>query len=993
MTRLLLRLALVALLAPTALAGQSSADGTLAGVVVDSASLPIAQAIIEVRAPALTAPRTALTDEQGRFSIASLAAGVYAVTVRRVGYGTATLSDLRVAAGRTTDVRVVLTQSATQLSTVSIVASAVTVNVTTPAQVERLERKDMARLATGRDAASLVGLVPGARAGAVWGGGGDVSNNIQLDGIAAGHPGVGGDFLRPSVDWIERLEVRGLGAGADQGNFQGGVINAVTRTGTDQRQVTLRANIEATSLSESNFNLREDGVEQAGRREVSGEASGAIVPGRLFYFLGAQAVARELRVPDLTVSNTAVGFRDVQTELREARGLAKITWRPDAAGRLDVLVGAGNASTERAGLTGLDDPAATQRIRAPSVFYEVAWAWDRGSRHAFDLRLLGYHATEERTSYEGPDIPSVRALSFGREPSYQNAEFSEQRDPASVSLKGTWSTSFTTLGLRHRLLSGAELGGGTWRNERIRNGGLTWRAYPDAGGGALDPADPATWEAAGSNWGGEVRLRSAVRSSAVFIQDEVSLGPRVTLSPGLRASAWEGSLQAPGGLDPRVTASGFDPRVGLAWDVFGDGTTALKAHWGRYHQGMAATLFDRLAGADVYSNELFWPNNPTPSDPRATLTPEERDAIFVAQTGEALVPTVRRFDEAGRASGYRQPYMDQLVLSAERALGPRWKVEVVYTDRVNRDLVGLVDRNLASNHTAIYNVAVRQRFGGLIADPSGRLLTLDTLWMPNDALRAALEFMQGALMPPPPGFSYDTIPTLTWNPDLVVSTLPGARRAFRQAYVALRTEQGSWSAAGSFAWTELAGNVAGVTSFGGVGDAFRAGGWARPNEAINNSGPLGDFAELEAKFWVSAQLPWGFQGGATLTHVTGERITPTFEVESSRYAYSSAHFGGVTYFPELIWGADGNTILLEPRGTRRLDDRTLVDLRLERAFTLRNQTLFVTIELFNALAEDAATAVRLRVDDGASGDLISAYGAPSQRAAPRRLRIGTRVEF
>jgi hypothetical protein len=993
MTRLLLRLALVALFTPAAVAGQSGAAGTISGVVVDSASLPIAQAIVEVRAASLATPRAALTDERGRFSIDALPAGVYGVTVRRVGYGTATLADLRVAAGRTTDVRVVLTQSATQLSTVSIVASAVTVNVTTPAQVERLERKDMARLATGRDASSLVGLVPGARAGAVWGGGGDVSNNIQLDGVAAGHPGIGGDFLRPSVDWIERLEVRGLGAGADQGNFQGGVINAVTRTGTDRRQLTLRANVEATSLSESNFNLREDGVEQAGRREVSGEAAGAIVPGRLFYFLGAQAVARELRVPDLTLSNTAVGFRDTQTELREARGLAKLTWRPDAAGRLDVLLGAGNASTERAGLTGLDDPAATQRVRAPSMFYEVAWAWDRGSRHAFDLRLLGYHATEERTGYDGADVPAVRALSFGREPNYQNAEFSERRDPASVSLKGTWSTSFTTMGLQHRLLSGAELGGGSWRNERTRNGGLTWRAYPDPDDGLLDPSDPATWEAAGSNWGGEVRLRSAVRSGALFMQDEIMLGPRVTLSPGLRASAWEGVLLAPSGLNPRVTASGLDPRVGLAWDVFGDGTTALKAHWGRYHQGMAATLFDRLAGADVYSNELFWPNNPTPSDPRSTLTPEERDAIFVAPTGEALVPTVKRFDEAGRASGYRQPYMDQLVLAAERALGPRWKVELVYSDRVNRDLVGLVDRNLATNHTPIRNVAVRGRFGNLIGEPNGDLLTIEELWIPNNDLRAALLWMQGRNLPPPPGFSYDTIPTLTWDQDLQVTTLPDARRAFRQAYVALRTEQPRWSAAGSFAWTQLEGNVAGVTGFGGAGESFRAGGWARPNEAIGNFGPLGDFAELEAKFWASAQLPWGLQGGITLTHLTGERITPVFEIESFRYAYTTAHFGGATYFPEVIQGANGQTQFIEPRGTRRLDDRTLVDLRLERVFTLRNQALVVTIELFNALAEDAATAVRLRVDDGLSGDPISAYGAPSQRAAPRRLRIGTRVEF
>lgn len=986
-------LLLFALGLPGTLGGQSRAVGTLAGVVVDSADVPVEEATIELRSPALPSPRALRADAMGRFTIDTLPAGVYDLTVRRVGFRTATLAALRVVGGRTTEVRVVLAQSAARLSTVSVVASAITVDASTASQVERLERKDMARLATGRDAASLVALVPGTRVSAVWGGGGDLSNNVQLDGVSTGHPGVGGDFLRPSVDWIERLEVRGLGAGADQGNFQGGVINAITRTGTDRREVTIRSNLEATSLSESNFNVREDGVEQANRRELSGEAAGPIVAGRLHYFVGAQAVTRGLRVPDLTVSNSGAGFRDVQTELRELRGLAKLTWRPRAAGRLDLLVGGGRASTERAGLTGLDDPAATQRVRSPSLFYEAAWAWDRGARNSFDVRLVGYAATEARTAYSGAGVPAVRGLSFGREPAYQNAEFSERRDPSSVALKATWAARFAAAGLRHHLVSGMELSRGTWRQERTRNGGLTWRAYPDPDDGSLDPADPTTWAATGSQWGGEVRLNSAVRSSAVFLQDEIALGPRVTLSPGLRASRWSGELRVSGGPDPRLTAAGWDPRVGLAWDVFGDGRTALKAHWGRYHQGMAAALFDRLAGASVYSNELFWPSNPTPADPRSSLTPEERDATFRDATGAPLVPIEKRFDESGRADGYRQPFMDQLVLALERALGARWKMELVYTDRRNRNLVGLVDRNLASNHTPIRNVAVRPRLGGEISEPSGELLALETVWIPNDRLREALSWMRGNFLPAPPGFSYDTIATLTWNPDLVVSTLPDARRTFRQAYVALRTEQKGWSAAGSLAWTELEGNVAGVTAFGGAGDAFRAGGWARPNEAINNAGPLGDFAEWEAKLWLSAQLPWALQGGVTLTHLTGERITPFFEVESYRYRYATEHFGGASFPSEILQGAEGQTVLLEPRGTRRLADRTLLDLRLERGFPLRTNKVFVTMELFNAFAENAATAVRLRVDDGQSGDLFSKYGAVTQRVSPRRLRIGTRVEF
>lgn len=975
------------------LAAQQDPTGTLSGVVIDRERAAVVEAIIEVRPIGGGDPRVARTDNNGRFILTALPAGRYDVIVRRLGFATITLPAQRVDEGRVTEIRVELTASATELAQVSVTASNTQVDAKSPEQVERLEMRDIRRLATGRDIGSIVGLVPGSRIGGVWGGGGDLANNVQLDGVAAGHPGIGGDFLRPSIDWIERLEVRGLGAGADEGNFQGGIINAITRTGTDRRETTVRAYVEAAALSESNFNLAEEGQEQAGRREISGEALGPLVPGKLFYFVGGQAVARELRVPNLLTSNTAVGFRDIQTELRDLRGLAKLTWRPDAASRLDVILGANSSRTERAGLTGVDDPSSTQRVESPSVFYEVAWNWDRGTRHAFDLRLFGYAASETRRGYAGDTVPGVRAFALAREPGYQNADFNERADPSSISIKGTWTSRFATFGLAHRLKAGAELGGGTWRREQLRNAGMTWRPFPDPDSGFIDSADPATWAATGSQWGGEIRLRSEVRNIAAFLQDEIELGSRVTLSPGLRVGAWEGIVRASGGLDPRVSATGVDPRIGVAWDVLGDGSTALKAHWGRYHQGMAAALFDRLAGANVYSNERFYASGPRPPSPTTVYTPAERDSLFLDPTGAPIVPNTKRFDESGRADGYRQPYMDQLVLAAERSIGSRWKVELVYTERQNRNVVGLVDRNLQTNHTPIRDIAVRNRYGALVPDPNGELLTIPELWIPNNDLRDALTWMQERNMPAPPGFSYDTIPTLLWNPDNALTTLPNARRRFRQAYVALRTEQPSWSAAGSFAWTDLAGNIAGVTGTSGARDAFRAGGWVRPNEAINDFGPLDNFAELEAKMWLSARLPWGLEGGFTITHLTGELVTPFFEMEAYRYRFTTSHFMGSEYLPELLQGANGQQLFLESRGSRGYGDRTLVDLRVERRFALRNQSAIVTLELFNALGEAEPTAVHLRVDDDFLGSPSTAYAAVRRRPDPRRIRIGTRIEF
>src|SRR5213079_3187726 len=188
---------------------------------------------------------------------------------------------LRVAESQTLTLDVSLTRAPRQLSTIVVVSSATSIDASTAAVSMRLERQITELLPTARDASSLIALVPGARKDQLWGGAAGVSNDYQLDGVSMNHPGLGGDFLSLSVDWIDALDVRGLGAGAEHGNFQGGIINAITKTGTNDRRTTLRTNYESERLTATNLHPNEEGVEQAGRREVSGEALGPIARDKL----------------------------------------------------------------------------------------------------------------------------------------------------------------------------------------------------------------------------------------------------------------------------------------------------------------------------------------------------------------------------------------------------------------------------------------------------------------------------------------------------------------------------------------------------------------------------------------------------------------------------------------------------------------------------------------------------------------------------------------
>lgn len=967
----------------------ATAQSAIVGRVLENGA-PVADAIVSSMRSDRSVTREVTTSADGRFRLAPLTPGLYTVTVRKLGYRSATESAVRVAESQTVTLNVSLTQAPRLLSTIEVVSSPISIDPSTPAQSTRLERAVTEVLPTARDASSLIALVPGARKDQLWGGAAGVANDYQLDGVSMNHPGLGGDFLKLSVDWIETLDVRGLGAGAESGSFQGGIINAITRTGTDDRRGAVRANYESQRLTATNFNADEQGVEQAGRREVSGELLGPVVRDKLFYFAGAQVVDRGMRSPNLLTS-APHDFQTQQETHRDARALGKLTWLPAAGQRVDAVFGAFGSSADHAGINGIDDPSATVRVRQPTQFYELGWTKLGSARNALDIHVAGYQSRESQVGYGGPTMPAVQLVQPGRLPTLQNAAFDEHTAASSLSGKVVWRVTRNAAGAEHSLVVGADAAQGRWRDTRTRNGGVTWRPYA-LGEASFDPLDAATWGVTASDWGGDIHLDSRDRSSAAFAQDYIAIGSRFTVTPGLRYGGWTGDLSPlcdPSASCKRfraVHATGFDPRIGAVWDVTGRNTFAIKAHWGRYHQGMFSLFFDRAAGGNVYTSHRYYYTAPSLGDSRTSFTARQRDA---AGSGFSSYYAEETLDETGRVEGYRQPYVDQSMLSVEKTIGASWKAEMLYTHRQNRDIAGLVDRNLATNYSPIRNVHVNDQFAlGRTLDAQSRPLVLPVLYMSNKDLKDFLLTCRGAFNPSCPttigGYSLDS--PLPWNPDLVLTTVPSARRSYDQVTALLRTERAVWRGEASLTVSRLRGNVAGVAGFGTTGTRFSAGPYVHPNEAIDDDGALPDAQELEGKVWASARLPYGLQGGLVYTHILGERFTAAFQFDQ-RYVYADS-VGGLVPAP-VFRSMLGQTVFTEQRGSRHYGSRDLLDLHLER----RMPTLAVlTLDLFNALGSNAVTSVNATVGNQYDADPTSYFMAPQLRVPPRTLRIGIRVD-
>ncbi len=188
------------------------------------------------------------------------------------------------------------------------------------------------------DARDLVALTPGARPGQIWGGANFQANSYRIDGLSANHPGLGGDLLQPSIYWIDRMEVRGLGAGAEYGGFQGGLVDVTTKSGGNDFQASIRSTMEHDALTGTNLVRTEIGTEVVGRQDVEGEAGVPSFETELFYFVSGKYVNQ-----DRQALNHLKGVRGVSLpSLRrgaEQKVFGKLTWTPGLTHQLELSGG------------------------------------------------------------------------------------------------------------------------------------------------------------------------------------------------------------------------------------------------------------------------------------------------------------------------------------------------------------------------------------------------------------------------------------------------------------------------------------------------------------------------------------------------------------------------------------------------------------------------------------------------------------------------------
>ena len=294
-------LAFALLIVPAFAVAQSQATtGVIEGTVSDPSGAPIAGATVIVKNTATNLERTLATDADGRFRALLLPLGPYKVTVSLTGFATLVREGIVLTVGQSANLTMSLKVSTVQEEIV-VQADSPVIETTRAESSTRINSASIQGLPNnGRNFLDFTKLTPGVSI--VQGPDGDelsvngqkgIYNNVSVDGADFNNPFFGEQRggQRPAftfnLDAVQEVVVVASGANAEFGRSNGGFINVVTKSGTNQVHGTLHAYFKDDALSSPPKN--KDGSEADkfpfSQQQYGFTLGGPIVKDKAFYFV------------------------------------------------------------------------------------------------------------------------------------------------------------------------------------------------------------------------------------------------------------------------------------------------------------------------------------------------------------------------------------------------------------------------------------------------------------------------------------------------------------------------------------------------------------------------------------------------------------------------------------------------------------------------------------------------------------------------------------
>ncbi|MDH5833551.1 TonB-dependent receptor [Luteimonas kalidii] len=658
---------------------------------------------ITVRNEATGASRTVTVGGDGNYRLGQLPIGDYELQLVRNGQVVGDVIPVSIQLGGTTTVNLGGDGGLTNLDSVQVIGARVVnrVDVYSTESATNIRREEIARLPVDQNLASVALLAPGVvSTGATFGGltfgGSTVAENaVYINGLNVTDPFRRQGFSTVPFGFYEEFQIKTGGYSAEFGRSTGGVINAVTRSGSNEFEAGMEVTLEPADWRASGRDrYYPDGkVNTVYSRDTNSWfktnawASGPIVEDRLFFF--AMYEKRENRTRGY--GDTTASFVDSPNDFWGV----KLDWQISDGHLLELL-------------------AFSDEVESVTDRYNYDWDTDTrgnwfGNGYAetggqnYSLTYTGHltdnfvakamHGVNERSSVTGSPLDGVCTV-FVRTADYDsengepdlpvgchptNSSISSRDDTREASrLDFEW-----TLG-NHQLRFGVDQEILESVTSNIYPGdGQRYSAVPVVPGGPLSNGSLVPAGVTGILDARRYIQGAEVESTAraLYIEDNWNITPNLLLNLGLRFDSFESEV----GGDTFTKAEFGDmmaPRFGFSWDVKGDGSTKLFGNAGRYYIPMTNRIPEYFGGGSIDEHTFYvidgWQELPHPVTGDPYLAPIIGDQIgpvdgsFNAGGGDFRTVVDRDL---------KQVYQDEFILGFQQALNREWSWGVNATYR------------------------------------------------------------------------------------------------------------------------------------------------------------------------------------------------------------------------------------------------------------------------------------------------------------------------
>ena len=327
--------------------------GALSGRVIDAQDLPVPGATVTVTGP--QGVKSAATDGDGHFAVPFLTPGAYDVRIELQGFRTIERKGVAVALGQTVSLPVTMEVGAVA-ETVQVTAATPVIDTTTTTSGASISNSLLQQVPVGRTISSTLYLAPGVSgsgtagsANPSIGGGSGLDNQYVIDGVNVTNQGYGalGSYSiifgslgnATPFDFIDEVDVKTGGYEAEFGQSTGGVVNVITKSGSNILRGSLfgYASPDLLHAGWPQYQSTNGSVQTEGTHAVDGGVEGGapIVRNKLFFF-GAIDPSR-----DATTLRAPAGFPleamgNLDRVRKSTTYAAKATWLPTSAQRIDA---------------------------------------------------------------------------------------------------------------------------------------------------------------------------------------------------------------------------------------------------------------------------------------------------------------------------------------------------------------------------------------------------------------------------------------------------------------------------------------------------------------------------------------------------------------------------------------------------------------------------------------------------------------------------------